>query len=94
MKWLGQIVQAIVFVLAGIGFFAYVEAMSDQPESTIEKPIGDPEEVFAAAKQPLPCHQEFHEPRYECVPTRAQVPQRQREHDRERALAVGLIELP
>jgi hypothetical protein len=90
MKCLGQIVQAIVFVLVVLSFFAYV---SDQPESTT-KPIGNPEEVFAACMEPDPRYSELRDPNHICVPTLAQVPQRQREHDRDRALAVGRIELP
>jgi hypothetical protein len=90
MKWLGQFAQAIVFVLVVLGFFAYV---SDGPESTT-KPIGNPEEVFAACMEPDLRYSELRDPNHLCVPTRAQISQRQREHNHERALAVGLVELP
>ena len=90
MKWLGQIAQAIVFVLVVFSFFAY---MSDRPESTTE-PIGDPEEVFAACLEPDPRYSKLRDPNHICVSTGAQVTQRQREHDHERALAIiGLAAL-
>jgi hypothetical protein len=87
MRWLGQLVQAMVFFVLVGGFLTYVCAVAPDPDRpTRQGPSGqgspacaaDPAEVESAALQPDARYAEYRDPRHLCVATEDQVPARRR----------------
>ena len=63
MRWLGQVVQAIIFILLVGGFMSYVADRTEQQD----------------ASQPCPNCREFWDPNHLIVATSDQIPLRRRE---------------